>query len=321
MLRDSRPISPLFPFDETMKRRSRFLSRSYTDLSGGIQMSLRDIYSNNEPTNNSGNISLHNEPQGNGAGLDNFHTVNPEDREPNNTGKIVGALAVALMVGAAGIGLYATSGSSTTAKPMVSASNAPVLPPPSAVPTPAPQQDAMTTPADANTPSTSSTDAAPAPVKSADAAPAKSMESTKAADAAPVKSTKTSKMAKADTSTDNMASQLNGDKSQTVVPKQTAATEPVSPTPSPNDVASNSTQSSVAVQPNATSASDMPAQATTPAAPAEQVQPQQQANTATPVAPEQAQPTVQTPAVATPAPAAPATEAAPAAQPAPAPAQ
>jgi hypothetical protein len=272
-------------------------------------MSLRDIYSNNEPTN----ISLHTEPQGNGSGLDNFHTTNPEDREPNNTGKIVGALAVALMVGAAGIGLYATSGSSTTAKPMVSASNAPVLPPVSATSAaaPAPQQDAMTTPADANTPaSTSTNDAAPAPMKSADAAPAK--ESTKTADAVPVKSTKTSKTAKADTSSDHMASSLNGDKSQTVVPKQTAAAEPVSPTPSPNDVASNSTQSSVAVQPNATSASDIPA-----------AQPQQQANTAAPGAPEQAQPTVQAPAEASPAPVAPApaTEAAPAAQPAPAPAQ
>jgi hypothetical protein len=312
MLRESCRISPLFPQHETMLRRSRFLSRSYTVLSGGIQMSLRDIYSNNEP----GNISLHTEPQGNGAGLDNFHTINPEDREPNNTGKIVGALAVALMVGAAGIGLYATLGSSTTTKPMVSASNAPALPPPSAAPAAAPQQDAMTTPADANTPaSTSSTDAAPAPapMKSADAAPV----TTKTADAAPVKSSKTSKTAKADTSTDNMASQLNGDKSQTVVPKQSAAAEPVSPTPSPNDVASNSAQSSVAVQPNATSASDIPAP-----------QPQQQANTATPVAPEQAQPTVQAPAEASPAPAAqtpaaqaPATEAAPAAQPAPAPAQ
>ena len=235
-------------------------------------MSLRDIYSNNEPTT----ISLHTEPQGNGAGLDNFHTVNPEDRAPNNTGKIVGALAVALMVGAAGIGLYASSGSSTV-KPMVSASNAPALPPASAS---APQQQAaMTAPVDANTPST--------PVQSADAAPL----AAKTADAAPVKSVKSIRSAKSDTSTDNMASSLNGDKSQTVVPKQTAAAEPVSPAASPNDVASNTTQSSVAVQPNATSASDIPAA-------------QQQANTATPVAPEQAQPTIQAPAEqAAPAPA------------------
>lgn len=276
-------------------------------------MSLRDIYSNNEPNTVSGNISLHTETQGNGAGLGNFHTVNPEDREPNNTGKIVGALAVALMVGAAGIGLYASAGSSNTAKPMVTAKNAPALPPPAAMPAPAPQQDAMTTPADANTPaSTPSTEAAPAPVKSADAAPIK--QATKTADAPPVKSTvkstKATRTAKADTSTDHMAATLNSDKSQTVVPKQTAAAEPVSPTPSPNDVASNSTQSSVAVQPNATTASDIPAP-----------QPEQQANTATPVAPEVAQPTVQAPAdqVTTQAPAAPAAaEPAPAAQPAPA---
>ena len=167
-------------------------------------MSLRDIYANNEPRN----ISLHTESQGNGAGLGNFHTTNPEDREPNNAGKIVGALAVALMVGAAGIGLYATSGSSTTAKPMVSAKNAPVLPPPAAMP--APQQEAMTAPADADTPaSTSSTDAmpVPAPVKAADAAD--TSVAGKTAEAAPVKAAKPSKTAKADTSTDHMAATLN----------------------------------------------------------------------------------------------------------------
>ncbi|MCX7280601.1 MAG: hypothetical protein NTX21_03370 [Alphaproteobacteria bacterium] len=65
-----------------------------------------------------GPITLHNSPQGNGGGLGNFHTTNPEDREPNNTPKIVGALAVALMIRAAGVGLFAyASGSSN--KPMV----------------------------------------------------------------------------------------------------------------------------------------------------------------------------------------------------------
>jgi len=65
-----------------------------------------------------GPITLHNSPQGNGSGLGNFHTTNPEDREPNNTPKIVGALAVALMIRAAGVGLFAyASGSSN--KPMV----------------------------------------------------------------------------------------------------------------------------------------------------------------------------------------------------------
>jgi len=59
--------------------------------------------------------------------------------------------------------------------------------------------------------------------------------------------------------------------------------EPVSPTPSPSDVAIANPQSSVAVPPKATTAQDMPAQAATPdaaqpeaAAPA-QAQPEQSA--------------------------------------------
>ena len=43
--------------------------------------------------------ALHNVPSGNGAGLEDFHTVQPEDIEPNNTPKIIGAVAVALMIG------------------------------------------------------------------------------------------------------------------------------------------------------------------------------------------------------------------------------
>jgi hypothetical protein len=78
-------------------------------------MSLRDF--NNTLSDDP--IALHTTPLGNGAGLDSFHTTNPEDREPNNTPKIVGALAVALMVGVAGIGLYAATGSASHPKPMV----------------------------------------------------------------------------------------------------------------------------------------------------------------------------------------------------------
>ena len=91
-------------------------------------MSLRDFNTpaSDDPT------ALHSEPLGNGAGLATFHTVNPEEREPSNTPKIVGAVAVALMVGAAAVGLYAYSGPST--KPVVAASSlpqtAPVAPPP-----------------------------------------------------------------------------------------------------------------------------------------------------------------------------------------------
>ena len=55
-------------------------------------MSLRDFDAPfpNDPR------ALHNEPLGNGAGLENFHTTQPEDIEPNNTPKIIGAVAVAL---------------------------------------------------------------------------------------------------------------------------------------------------------------------------------------------------------------------------------
>src|SRR5258708_39574735 len=76
-------------------------------------------------------ISLHSQPLGNESGLGTFHTVQPEDMAPSNTPKIVGALAVALMVGVAGFGLYyqANSGpsshSSSQPKPVVTASNVP----------------------------------------------------------------------------------------------------------------------------------------------------------------------------------------------------
>ena len=59
-------------------------------------MSLRDF---NAPFEMIPSV-LHHEPGGNGTGLENFHTVQPEDIEPNNTPKIVGAVAVALMLGA-----------------------------------------------------------------------------------------------------------------------------------------------------------------------------------------------------------------------------
>ena len=101
-------------------------------------MSLRDFN-----TVSDDKIALHNSPQGNGGGLGNFHTTNPEDREPNNTPKIVGALAVALMVGVAGVGLYAYSGSASHPKPMVATNNLPSAPP-APMAQPAPQPAAMT---------------------------------------------------------------------------------------------------------------------------------------------------------------------------------
>src|SRR3979490_2208745 len=99
-------------------------------------MSLRDfnLPSSDDPT------ALHHVPGGNETGLESFHTIQPQDVEPNNTPKIVGAIAVALMVGAAGVALYASQGSSSHSKQMVAAAapaaTAPVTPPPAAAPIP-----------------------------------------------------------------------------------------------------------------------------------------------------------------------------------------
>jgi hypothetical protein len=163
-------------------------------------MSLRDF---NSPSDDP--IALHNSPQGNGGGLGNFHTTNPEDREPNNTPKIVGAVAVALMVGVAGVGLFAYSGSSSN-KPMVTANTtpAPVVPP-------APQSAPDATPAaDTSAPAPA---ASPAPI-------------------APVKSASTSRRIRTASAPVQAA------------PRQQAAAvpEPVSRTPSPNDVAAANPQ-------------------------------------------------------------------------------
>ena len=67
-------------------------------------MSLRDF---NEPSR-----PLNNDAAGNGTGLSSFHTTHPETRVPSHMPQIAGAAIVALMVGAAAVGLYAYSGSS-----------------------------------------------------------------------------------------------------------------------------------------------------------------------------------------------------------------
>src|SRR4051812_43317947 len=103
-------------------------------------MSLRDFNNGQFPDDPT---ALHHETAGNESGLENFHTIQPEDIEPNNTPKIVGAIAVALMVSAAGVGLYATQSSSSSHKQMVAAApvaSAPVAAPPAA----APVSDALT---------------------------------------------------------------------------------------------------------------------------------------------------------------------------------
>ena len=68
-------------------------------------MSLRDFDSSLDD----GPITLSHTPLGNGMGLGAFHTTNPQTRESGNTPKIVGALVVALMVGAAGAYIYSVT--------------------------------------------------------------------------------------------------------------------------------------------------------------------------------------------------------------------
>jgi len=192
-------------------------------------MSLRDF---NTPYSDDP-IALHHTPGGNETGLESFHTIQPEDIEPNNTPKIVGAIAVALMVSAAGVALYASQGHH--AKQVVAAAapvaSAPVAPAPAA----APSSDALTPAPDAV-----------APAKSAAA------ESV-APKAAPVKT------ARRAPSSDAVSARMAAAPDVTPATEQTAAIPtPVSPTPSPSDVATNNTQSGVAVPQGATSAADIP---------------------------------------------------------------
>jgi hypothetical protein len=185
-------------------------------------MSLRDFNSSSEDRpiilNNE---SLSHEAGGNGAGLGSFHTVNPEDREPNNTPKIIGALAVALMVGAAGAYVYSVSGKSMQPAAVQTASN---IPAPAPLP-PAPQPAADTT----------------APAPAADATP---VSAPAPAPAPEVKSASTKPVITKRTASNNLgasSARMAADTTQPVTaPRQTAAIpEPVSPTPSPSDVAIN----------------------------------------------------------------------------------
>lgn len=204
-------------------------------------MSLRDF---NAPVCDDP-IALHHQPVGNATGLENFHTIHPEDIEPNNTPKIVGALAVALMIGAAGTALY-TSISSQPPKPVTMAAN---LPAPAAPPAPLP---AAVTP-DANTPASmpAATEMAPTPAP----VQAKSVSSQ------PSQTASAPRRATPSVGKDAASVRLAADATQsTVQPPAPVIAEPVAPTPSPSDIATNNIQSGVAVAPNATMAADMPVQ-------------------------------------------------------------
>lgn len=214
-------------------------------------MTLRDF---NAPSGERSIILTH-EPVGNGAGLSGFHTVSPEAREPNNTGKIVGALAVALMVGAGG--LYAYTATGNHPKPMTTAANLPATPPaqPAAMTAPAPE---ALTPLEA------------APVIAPAAAPAP------AASPAPMRS---AAVRPAPAISDGASVRMNADAQATTpvpaAPIQQAEITPVLPTPSPSDLAVANPQSIVAVPPNAVTAQAMPAQAAEPAAQPQDASPAQ----------------------------------------------
>jgi hypothetical protein len=95
------------------------------------------------------------------AALSSFHTRAPEDSKLNNTGKIVGALAVALMVGAAGVVVYSTSNPAPT--PKIAAAQLPKAPPTQLAAAMPPAPVADTTADAAMTPEPA---AAPEPAKS-----------------------------------------------------------------------------------------------------------------------------------------------------------
>jgi len=220
-------------------------------------MSLRDFNSTSFPDDPT---SLHHGPAGNETGLENFHTVQPEDVEPNNTPRIIGAVAVALMVGAAGVALY-TSQDFHSSKQIVAAAPsmpAPVAPPPAA----APVSDA-TMPASA--PAASPETAVPVQAAAAQAksAPVKSASAAKPAASSGAASSNASDAMAARMAAANDANQVNSQPQQqaaiTAAPEQPGATPlPAGPSPSPSDVATNNTQSGISVPQGATSASDIP---------------------------------------------------------------
>ena len=221
-------------------------------------MSLRDFNSADDRI-----IPLQHEPLGNADGLGSFHTVNPENLEPSNTPKIVGALAVALMIGVAGISLYAHSGSSMQIKPVVTASN---------VPATAPVQQAAISP-DANMPASApvtpppSAEATKQATKAAKTATADPNSLRAAQVQTPAKSASTTRSHPATDGGSAASDRMAADSSQSNAQPQQQQAVINPPTPSPSDVATTNTQSSVAVPQGATTASDVPAPAAQPDAP------------------------------------------------------
>lgn len=224
-------------------------------------MSLRDIYGTNEDTP----IILNTDPVGNGGGLGNFHTTNPEDREPNNTPKILGGLAVALMLGAAGAYVYSVSGHQP--KQIVAANSLPAPSAPVAAAAPAPL------PASDNTPAAT----APAPTPAADVTKPEP-KPVSVHQASVSKSTRTASSSTSDMGAAN--ARMQADSTPAVQPQQQAVMTPVEPV-SPQAPAS--AQASVA-QPSNPEVAPQQAQSSTPQADnASPAQDQQTGATPTPV--------------------------------------
>jgi hypothetical protein len=219
-------------------------------------MSLRDF----NPADDRPNL-LRTQPLGNGAGLGNFHTVNPDDAEPSNKPKIVGVLAVALMVGVAGVALYTRSPSPSHSQPIAAANNL-------SAPPAAPVKQAAIAP-DANMPV-----AAPAPPpiaqakKAAKAATAdpNSLRAALVKTPAPMKTASTARSHVASGS-GAASARMAADSNQSSQPSQQQAvtSQSVSPKSPPSAVAATDIQSGVAVPQAAATASDIPASPQAPA--------------------------------------------------------
>jgi hypothetical protein len=173
-------------------------------------MSLRDIYGTNEDRP----IILNTDPVGNTGGLGGFHTINPEDREPNNMPKILGGLAVALMLGAAGAYVYSVSGHQP--KQIVAANSLPAPSAPVAAAAPAPL------PASDNTPAAT----APAPTPAADVTKPES-KPVSVHQASVSKSTRTASSSRSDMGAAN--ARMQADSAPAVQPQQQAVVTPVEP--------------------------------------------------------------------------------------------
>lgn len=224
-------------------------------------MSLRDIYGNNDDKP----IILNTEPMGNASGLGSFHTVSPEEREPNNTPKIVGGLVVALMIGAAGAYIYSVSGHQP--KQVVANNTLPAPSEPAPAAAPAPMPAPASTPAPEATP-------APAPASDISVHPVTH----------PVRQAALSRPSKSESSStpDMGAAQarMQADSTPAVQPQQQSVVTPSEPV-SPQAPSSSVAAISPAPQQTPTDVAPQPAPAPQAAAPA----PDQQAATPAPAAP------------------------------------